>query len=150
MDTSKHSDQAVRLAELTYSLLEQCQLKQQRLAAGLGLTVTEFRLLRSFHDQPVLPAGELAERFGVSPGRVTRILDGLERKHLMRRTHAEYDHRVSEVSLTPKGARLQKNLLKDFAATHEEILIHLPEGGAAAVLMALEKLNDVMREWGRD
>jgi DNA-binding MarR family transcriptional regulator len=98
----------------------------------------------------VLSAGLLAKGFGVSPGRVTRILDGLEKKHLMQRRPSAYDRRVMEVSLTPKGARLKKNLLKSFTVTHEEILRHLPEGGAAAVLLALERLNEAMREWGAD
>lgn len=141
---------AERLAELTYQLLEQCQLKQERLAGSLGLTVTEFRLLRMFRDEPVVPAGVLAERFGVSAGRLTRVVDGLERKGLMRRTHAETDRRVMEISLTPRGARTQKHLLKDFTATHEEILQRIPEGGAAAVLLALERINEALKEWASD
>ena len=150
MNTQKAGQQAEQLAELTYALLEQCQWKQEHLAASLGLTVTEFRLLRSFRNEPMLPAGLLAERFGVSPGRLTRVVDGLERKHLMRRTLSESDRRVMEVSLTPKGARLQKHLLRDFTATHQEILLHLPEGGADAVLLALRKLNEAMSEWATD
>jgi DNA-binding MarR family transcriptional regulator len=150
MSTTSQKNEAEQLAELTYALLEQCQFKQERLAAHLGLTVTEFRLLRSFKNEPALPAGVLAERFGVSPGRVTRIVDGLVRKRLMRRTPARHDRRVMEISLTPRGARLQENLLSDFVGTHEDILSLLPEGGAAAVLLALEKLNEAMREWGSD
>ncbi len=141
---------AVRLAELTYTLLEQCQHKQEHLAAAAGLTVTEFRLVRSFGDAAAVAAGTLAHRFGVSPGRVTRIVDGLEAKGLLRRALAEHDRRVMEISLTPKGKRLRQSLLRDFVATHEEILQLIPAGGATAVLVALEKLNDAMREWGSD
>lgn len=150
MITTHRREQAEHLAGLTYGLLEQCQLKQTRLAAGLGLTVAEFRLLRMFRNEPVLPAGILAERFGVSPGRLTRVVDGLERKHLMRRTPSRRDRRVMEVSLTQKGARLQKDLLRDFSATHEEVLLHMPEGAADTVLLALQKLNEAMAEWAED
>jgi MarR family transcriptional regulator, transcriptional regulator for hemolysin len=141
---------AERLAELTYALLEHCQAKQERLAAGLGLTITEFRLLRSFDGIEALAAGELAGTFGVSAGRLTRIVDGLERKHLVRRTAAADDHRVVRIELTARGLRMQKHLLGDLTATHEEILRSLPDGGADAVLVALTKLNEAMKEWGRD
>ena len=67
---------AQRLADLTSELLENCQLKIERTAERLNLTVAEFRLLQSMRNNKVLPAGELAKRIGVSSSRLTRILDG--------------------------------------------------------------------------
>jgi DNA-binding MarR family transcriptional regulator len=142
--------EAEQLAELTLSLLEHCQTRVGGLAGALHLTVAEFRTLRSFGNDQALEAGTLASRVGLSPSRLTRILDSLvEHGYIVRRSEP-LDRRIVRATLTAKGLRMRTRLREELTRTHAEILRLLPEGGAASVLLALQKLNEAMAEWHRD
>ncbi|MBI4536077.1 MAG: MarR family transcriptional regulator [Ignavibacteriae bacterium] len=150
MDNQEKQLQAERMADLTFALLEQCQIKQERIASSLQLTVAEFKLLRSFRSDLVVTAGELAKRMKLSSSRLTRILDGLVAKGLARRDVGSSDRRVMEVVLTKRGTDIQNQLNATFLRTHEDILDLLPDGAGDSVLLAMEKLRDAMNEWVKD
>ncbi|MGB2960712.1 MAG: MarR family transcriptional regulator [Bacteroidota bacterium] len=147
MNNPDKSDLAEKMADLTFSLLEQCQVKQERIAETLGLTVSEFKLLRALKRDKAVPAGELAKRVELSSSRLTRILDGMVKKGIVTRVAAEDDRRVIEVSLTEGGQRIQQTLNEKYVQTHQDILGLLPPGGGESVIVALEKLGEAMQEW---
>ena len=147
MNEPDKSDLAEKMADLTFSLLEQCQVKQERIAATLGLTVSEFKLLRALKQGKAIAAGELAKRVELSSSRLTRILDGMVKKGIVERESAEDDRRVIEVSLTDAGNKIQNTLNDKYVQTHQDILGLLPPGGGETVIVALEKLGEAMQEW---
>jgi DNA-binding MarR family transcriptional regulator len=147
MNDPGKSDLAEKMADLTFSLLEQCQVKQERIAATLGLTVSEFKLLRALKQNKFIPAGELAKRVELSSSRLTRIIDGMVKKGIVTREAAEDDRRVIEISLTDAGRRIQELLNEKYVQTHQDILGLLPPGGGETVIVALEKLGEAMQEW---
>ena len=138
---------AQRLADLTSELLENCQLKIERTAERLNLTVAEFRLLQSMRNNKVLPAGELAKRIGVSSSRLTRILDGLVAKGFVCREVGKKDRRVVDVMLTAGGEKVQAELKTIYLQSHQEIVDLLPPEAEESVIFAIEKLGDAMKEW---
>jgi len=71
---------AERLADLTFSLLANCQEKEIRLAEIHSLTQAEFRCLRLFGSNESINNKAIAERMNLSPSRLTRIIDGLFKK----------------------------------------------------------------------
>lgn len=98
---------AEKMADLTFSLLEHCQLKQEYISKMLGLTVAEFKLMRSFRKDKNLTVNDLARRMDLSSSRLTRILDGLVEKKIINRELSEKDRRTMNISLTQKGKRIQ-------------------------------------------
>ncbi|MDZ7307876.1 MAG: MarR family transcriptional regulator, partial [candidate division KSB1 bacterium] len=120
--------QAERLADLTFELLERCQLKRERMAEQLDLTVAEFKLLRGFQQDDVLSVSELARRVDLTSSRLTRIIDGLVEKGIVRREIGSSDRRVMNVTLTAKGREVRAELRRIFVQTHEEIIALLPPG----------------------
>jgi DNA-binding MarR family transcriptional regulator len=150
MNDPGKSDLAEKMADLTFSLLEQCQVKQERIAATLGLTVSEFKLLRALKQNKSIPAGELAKRVELSSSRLTRILDGMVKKGIVTREAAEDDRRVIEISLTEAGRGIQESLNEKYVQTHQDILGLLPPGGSETVIVALEKLGEAMQEWVKE
>jgi DNA-binding MarR family transcriptional regulator len=135
------------MADVTFRLLDQCQEKQEKIARSLGLTVAEFRLLRSFKGEAVLGVGELARRMELSNSRLTRILDGLVEKDVVTREVSRQDRRVIMVELTPRGEEIQRLLSERYLKTHQDILELLPEGAVESVITAMEKLAEAMNEW---
>lgn len=150
MNDNAVPEQAEHLAELTLALLEHCQARIGGLAGALHLTVAEFRTLRSFGNDQALEAGTLAGRVGLSPSRLTRILDSLEGHGFIVRRSEPLDRRIVRATLTARGLRMRMRLREELTRTHAEILRLLPEGGGASVILALQKLNDAMAEWHRD
>ena len=76
---------AERLANLTFSLLANCQEKEVRLAEIHHLTQAEFRCLRLFGTDESVNNKQIAERMNLSPSRLTRIIDGLVEKQYINR-----------------------------------------------------------------
>lgn len=147
MTKTSKKEMAQKMADLTFSLLEQCQLKQERISKTLGLTVAEFKLLRSFRNDKNLSVNELAKRMDLSSSRLTRILDGLVHKKIIHRKLSENDRRTMNISFTTKGKKIQNKLNETYIKTHEEIVDLLPEGGGDNVIFAMERLNEAMEKW---
>ena len=82
-----------------------------RLAAdcfsGLDLAPNQAFLLMTVQDSPGMTAGELALALHLAPSTLTRFLDKLESRALVRRTR---EGRQSQVEVTAKGARLRPAL----------------------------------------
>ena len=138
------------MAELTLSLLERCQQNLEWISGSLNLTVSEFKTLRAFRSGTDVASSELASRVGVSTSRLTRILDGLVAKGIVRRKHTDADRRVLSIVLTERGKGILARLIGFHVRTQEEILAELPEGAGDNVIAALEKLRDAMEDWVND
>lgn len=122
MDNPNVDQHAAKLASLVFDLLANCQEKETRMAAVHGLTHSEFRCLRFLKDMPEATNKKLAEKMDLTPGRLTRILDGLARKKFMSRKPRVNDRRTVEIQLTSKGNALLERLEIDSIQAHKEIL----------------------------
>ena len=78
---------------------------QSRLWQSAQLTMTQLRVLRSLRDGP-RAAGELGRKLGLSATSMTRLLDRLEDRKLLRRSRDEEDRRKVLVALQPEGQRV--------------------------------------------
>jgi DNA-binding MarR family transcriptional regulator len=72
-----------------------------------GLTSSAYNVLRILRGSPAgLPRGEIAQRMVNPSPDVTRLIDGLARRGLVRRFRARTDRRLSLTRITPKGLAL--------------------------------------------
>ncbi len=81
------------VAELVDELLQICRKKEKRLLQAAGVTAVELRALRSLKDGK-RTMRQLAEELRLSPSRVTRVVDSLCRKNLIRREDCPDDRRL--------------------------------------------------------
>ena len=82
------------------------------LASEADLTTSQYnvlRILRGSHPKP-LTAGEIGERTIAREPDITRLVDRLDRKRLVKRSRSEQDRRVVEVEITDKGLELLRTL----------------------------------------
>jgi len=140
---------AEQMADLTYELLENCQIKIERTAEKLNLTVAEFKLLRSIRDDEVLSAGELAKRLALSSSRITRIIEGLVRKGIVKKEAGGSDRRVVHIRLTPAGLQTRDQLKLMYVTVHQDIIDLLPSDAGESVMLAMQKLREATMEWVR-
>ncbi len=70
-----------------------------------GLTAMQWEPLMLIHFERADTVAALARESQVGCGSMTRMLDRLERKTLLRRRRSSVDRRVVHLELTPKGKR---------------------------------------------
>ena len=91
---------------------------------NLSLTQVRVLALLSAAEQP-LPAGELAERLGLSPAAITRALDSLVRRGLTSRRECSDDRRVRLIGISNAGAAIIEELLAMRTAGLERFIADL-------------------------
>lgn len=138
---------AERLANLTFSLLANCQEKEVRLAEVHNLTQAEFRCLRLFGTDESLNNKQIAERMNLSPSRLTRIIDGLVEKGYINREIDPKDRRNMRVTLSRRGKHLVNQLNRAYVDIHHEILEDIDKSQHEPLITAMEHLLVALERW---
>ncbi|HEY5639200.1 MAG TPA: MarR family transcriptional regulator [Dehalococcoidia bacterium] len=112
--------------------------------AGLGLTMTQVRVLYTLQIEDRLTAGELAERLNVRPSTVTRIVDRLVQNKLVARDVDESDRRLVRHRLTKKGASVFRELQSMGRERLARVFDQLDDGQVKRVVEALRDLNEAV------
>ncbi len=146
-DTIEVQQNAARLADLTFTLLANCQEKEDRLAEQYGLTQAEFRCLRLFGTDECLNNKHIAERMKLSPSRLTRIIDGLVKKEYIMREIDINDRRNMRVSLSEKGKLLVNKLNQAYINIHKEILEDIEDQQHKPLITAMTHLLSALEKW---
>lgn len=107
---------------------------------GLGLTMTQLRLLFLLRNEDGIPASTLAERLGVTPSTLTRIVDRVVRQGLVRRQSDHGDRRLVRHHLTASGARTVEELERAGRARMNEVMDRLSDAQMERLVEALEEL----------
>ena len=140
---------AERLADLTFILLQRCQEKEVWLAEKHGLFQAEFRCLRLFGSDESLNNKQLAKRMNLSESRLTRIIDGLEKRGYMQREVDQKDRRNMRIFLSRRGKILTNKLNKAFIDIHYEILQDIDVSQHESLITAMEHLHLAIEKWLR-
>jgi DNA-binding MarR family transcriptional regulator len=105
-----------------------------------GLRVPEWRVLACLVDKDGMMITELAALSLMEQSRMTRIVEQMDRRGLVRKSSDGEDRRRVRVSLTPGGRTLSDRLVAD-ARTHEaSILSELADTDAARIKPMLQAL----------
>lgn len=84
-------------------------LEAELTSKGLDLSFTQFLIVKKSHQLGAVSATELARAVELDGGAMTRQLDQLERKGLLRRTPHEQDRRALRIELTSAGHAVWQN-----------------------------------------
>jgi DNA-binding MarR family transcriptional regulator len=90
--------------------------------AKFGLTSSTYNVLRILRGSPDgLPRGEIRQRMVNPAPDVTRLIDRLARRGLVRRFRTKSDRRVSLTRITPKGLALMEQAEAANQAQHRAL-----------------------------
>jgi DNA-binding MarR family transcriptional regulator len=90
-----------------------------RVVRANGFSVSEWRILASLAGSTALSIGRLAAISTIKQPTVTRLLDRMEAKGLVRRLDKDGDRRITRVAITPVGSRMVARLIA-LARAHEQ------------------------------
>jgi len=136
--------QSQRLQDLMREILRCCQDRMLFESQRFGLPQAELKCLMLFETERYLTLKGIAQKMEVAKSRVTKIVDGLVHKRLVRSTEDPHDGRVKLISLTPAGQKKLREIGRFVREIHEKILDQLESDQRKTVLSSLELLRSCM------
>ncbi|WP_427306007.1 MarR family winged helix-turn-helix transcriptional regulator [Cupriavidus sp. H39] len=100
-------------------------------------------MLAADEGDPSIPS-ELGATLDATRTQMTRLLDGLEARGLLRRRASASDRRSLELTLTPAGRRLLERAAPAVHAAYGETWAPLGAGGLASATRALTQLHQTL------
>ena len=91
------------LGLLIYEAAQDIKNFAEKILKPCGLTLEQFHLLKNMSREAGMSQRELGDLVSKSPANITRILDRLESKSLVKRLDSPKDRRTTVVLLTPQG-----------------------------------------------
>lgn len=107
---------------------------------GADLTLTQYNALRILRGagNDGLTCGEISERMVTKDSDITRLLDRLEKRKLVRRERPDSNRRVVQSRITERGLKLLATLDDPLQAREQELVGHLGRQRLAALKELLE------------
>ena len=107
-------------------------------------TLTEGRVLFELAHRDAPTASTLVNELGLDAGYVSRLLQRLQRRRLVKRTRSPHDGRESHVALTATGRTALRKLDRDADALVEELLTTLDEAGQRRLIDAISTISELL------
>jgi DNA-binding MarR family transcriptional regulator len=170
MTSSVASDaEARRLRTVIAAIVRRFQLAARADLACCGMTVSQAATLESLDRQGGMTLGELGRELGIAPSTVTRNIDRLVERGLVRRERSPGDRRSSRAVLTPDGRvaaaaidrveqqfatdileRLQRSESTDVVETLERLMVAVQSATERCCAGAFDDLADTYCSIGRN
>lgn len=103
------------------------------------------RILKGVHPDGH-PRYEIIDRMIERTPDVTRLLDRLVKRGLVKRTKSEEDRRLSIAKITPKGIKLLDEMAPEFTRAAKDFTSNLPESELAKLAELSSKLYEELDE----
>lgn len=136
-----------KLAGLICELTRCCNQKEEFFAASFNLSPTEVRLLMLFSFDNIYSIKQLREELALTPGRITHIVDSLEKKKLVERYKDETDKRNIYVRTTPKAGIFIQNLKDNYIQLHQNLLSNVSHDEMGKIYSSMEILVKTFKNW---
>lgn len=116
--------------------------KLDRSLAVHGISFNEFLIMHFLAQANLntLSRIELAESLGITASGITRMLNPMEKNHIVEKQSLARDARVSLVKLTDTGSKLYKDAFVSFQHNAQSLLPEVRQYQAETVLGFLTKL----------
>ena len=109
-----------------------------------GLPYAELKCLMLFGGERYLTAKGIAQKLDVAKSRVTKIVNSLIEKNLVKSIYDPNDSRVKLISLTSEGQKKSEELIAFQQEIHRKILLQMDPDERKHVLSSLELLRASM------
>ncbi len=133
-----------------WRLLRVLERIDQEYLSRYGVTTSQGETLLAFSGVTRVSMNELSRALGCANSTMTRMVENLVARGLVRRTEDDQDRRVVRVALTAEGRKLQGSLKEARREIQRLILARIRVEDRATVLEVLEKLNKASKEAMRE
>ncbi|MEN2465410.1 MarR family transcriptional regulator [Ornithinibacillus sp. FSL M8-0202] len=89
-----------------------------------GMRTSDFEILEALYHKGRLTVKEVSDAVLINTGSITYVIDKLEKKGLLERSHCKDDRRVVYIHITDEG----KKLMDEVFPQHQQVIESLFEG----------------------
>ncbi len=114
---------------------------RMRMRRAPGLSVPQFRSLAFIDRVAEAALGDVAGHLGLAPASVTKLVDGLEDRRLVRRSPSVSDRRRVLLTLTASGRRMMESARGEALSGLASILSALPAADRRKVSAAMRTMR---------
>ena len=122
-------------------------LKMNKVYEPYGLTAVQFVILMELSMENHQKVSVLAQKLNMSNSNLSAILQRLEKHDFVMRKRDDMDQRSVNVSLSEK-AQGMIHQMKETSCMDRQLFTHISQNDREAILLGLEKLNQVLKECG--
>lgn len=115
-------------------------------AQDLGLSFTQYRVLKMLSSVPHISASELARRLEHDAGALTRLLDKMQERGFLHRHSCPEDRRSVEISLTDAGRALSRPLRAISEQLTEVALSDLSDSEKTTLMTLLRRVRATLEK----
>jgi DNA-binding MarR family transcriptional regulator len=109
-----------------------------------GLNLTAARVLYEIGTEESTTAGVLANRLGFDEGYLSRVINSLAKRDLIKRHLSPHDNRKFELSLTKAGQVAQTHLISSSESAVEAMISELPKTTIGQILEAMGTVEGIL------
>ncbi|MCG9900719.1 MAG: MarR family transcriptional regulator [Hydrotalea sp.] len=113
--------------------------------AGLEITIEQWSVLYHLWKEDCLSQQELCNRTFRDKPSITRLVDNLEKQHLVKRMPSKTDRRINLVCLTEVAKPLQQITIDLANQTMSEALVGIERGEIEVVKTVLQRVYDNLK-----
>ncbi len=146
MSRTGSSTFATNLQRQLSQLVKACERCDQACLANIGVTAAQGYTLLSLPEKGDLSMNGLSEAMGLANSTMTRMVDQLVQKDLVRRQADQADRRVVRVGLTNQGREVHCALEKALHDFFGQISAEIPEHEQPMILRALEQVTRLVEK----
>jgi len=136
--------------EATLSILRTSDLLENRIARLLrvhSLTPSQYNILRILRGEgKPMPCLEVASRMIQVAPAITRVVDQLNSRELIRKTQAQYDRRVFLIEITPNGREVLLKIDQPILQLHATLLEGVSPSRLQALIETLGQIRNQIRK----
>jgi DNA-binding MarR family transcriptional regulator len=147
MMTQQLAEQAQQLHQALGHLVKQYQLRDRNDICCYGISVSQCYALETLGEHGTLTMQDLAKHLHLAISTVTRVIDNLVEKELVKRQVTPRDRRVCQVVLTPPGVALLQHIQGELIAREQDVLQRIPADSRDHVIWALAELSRAVTDW---
>ncbi|MEP0806920.1 MAG: MarR family transcriptional regulator [Chloroflexota bacterium] len=112
-----------------------------RFAKSTGLSMSQFSVLMQLHHKGPCGMSEISERFDVTPAAASQLVEKLVQAGYLERTEDPSDRRAKLLTLSPAGAKLLEEGIRERYRWMDDLVQSLPAEEQVIVGEALEILT---------
>ena len=142
------AQQASQLALEAVPLVMRTIRAQLRVHRGADISVPQFRTMGYIDRHEGASLSELASHIGLTPPSMSKLVDGLVERKLVKRSEYDRDRRRICLSLTPLGRDQLRNAHRFTERFLESQLAHMPEEDLQTIARAMELLKTAFQQEG--
>jgi DNA-binding MarR family transcriptional regulator len=131
-----------RLAELVHEVMQATLRRLHPVLAEEGVSMGQFWALHVVSGLATSSMSTVARTLGVSPPTVCASIDQLEAAGLVRRRRSARDRRAVELSLTPRGRRVESRLWDRIGREMTAAARGVPARDVAAAVRVFREVGD--------